>query len=41
MVSELSETEACEQLPWAIELVQMQVSALAVQQMQRMTPPGS
>ena len=41
MVSELSTTEACEQIPWAIELVQMQVSALAVQQMQRMTPPGS
>ena len=41
MVSELTKTEACEQIPWAIELVQMQVSALAVQQMQRMTPPGS
>ena len=41
MQDEVASTEACELLPWAVELVQMQVSALAMQQMQRMSGPAA
>lgn len=36
MRAELAASDACETLPWAVELVQMQVTSLAMQQMQQM-----
>ena len=41
MIAEAKKSDACETLDWAADLVQMQVAALAMQQMQRTGPQGA